>query len=237
MGHPLRIHHPGLIYHVINRGNNRQVIFLEKDDFRDYLNLLTHYKKKYAFNLFAYCLMTNHVHLMIQVTNDHTISKIMQSITIAHTKRYHFKYQVSGHVWQGRFKSPIVGGDDHVMRVMQYIEQNPVRARMVERLDEYQWSSYKLNIRLKESKMIDRDKNEMFQRLGENDRQRSKVYKENSHEYLEIKDLHRMQKAFVSKAGYMSDKFKNQIEAMLPKKRKRGRPRKKQKSCKLLLFR
>ncbi len=91
---------PGLVYHVINRGNNRQAIFLEDEDYEKYLGLIYRYKGLFNFKLFAFCLMTNHVHLLIQVGEKKTISQIMQSLTNAHTRHYNFKYQTSGHVWQ-----------------------------------------------------------------------------------------------------------------------------------------
>lgn len=131
MGRDARVCQTGLTYHVINRGNNREVIFVEEEDYTHYLNTVQRYKKKYGFKLFAFCLMTNHVHMLIKVEGDVSISRIMQSITIAHTRFYNYKYQRSGHVWQGRFMSPIVSEDDHLLTVMRYIEQNPLRARMV----------------------------------------------------------------------------------------------------------
>lgn len=160
MGRYARIVYPGLTYHVINRGNNRDVIFAEEEDYYQYLNTIERYKKKYEFKLFAYCLMTNHVHLLIKVSDKANISRVMQSLTIAHTRFYNFKYRRCGHVWQGRFMSPIVSEDGHLLMVMRYIEQNPVRAKMVQRAEDYRWSSYKLNVRLEDSKLIDRNANE-----------------------------------------------------------------------------
>ena len=86
MGRYARINYPNLIYHVINRGNNREIIFAEDEDYQHYLNTIQRYKKKYHFKLYAYCLMTNHVHLLIQVSKEGSISKIMQSVTVAQEK-------------------------------------------------------------------------------------------------------------------------------------------------------
>ena len=159
MGRDARLNYSGLVYHVVNRGNDRQVIFAEPEDYRHYLNTIQRYKKKYRFQLFAYCLMTNHVHLLIKTSESGSISRIMQSITVAHTRRYNFKYRRCGHVWQGRFHSPIVSEDGHMLTVMQYIEQNPLRARMVRDVVDYHWSSYGLNVRIRESVLIDRKDN------------------------------------------------------------------------------
>ena len=76
MGRTARINQPGLIYHVINRGNNRDVIFAEEGDYQHYLNTIQRYKKKYEFKLFAYCLMTNHIHMLIKTSEGGTISRI-----------------------------------------------------------------------------------------------------------------------------------------------------------------
>ena len=91
MGRYPRITYPHLNYHVINRGNNRDVVFVEPEDYRHYLNTIQRYKKKYGFKLYAYCLMTNHVHLLIKVGEAGSISRIMQSITVAHTRYYNFR--------------------------------------------------------------------------------------------------------------------------------------------------
>ncbi|MBF0484352.1 MAG: transposase [Candidatus Omnitrophica bacterium] len=220
-----RITRAGLIYHVINRGNNRQPVFLEDDDFRKYLGILYRFKKQYQFKLFAYCLMTNHVHLLIQVGEKKTISQIMQSITVAHTRHYHFKYQSSGHVWQGRFNSPIVSDDEYLLNVMKYIEQNPLRARMVKNIGEYLWSSYRLNALAVQCKMIDRQDNKVYQKLGETDDIRREQYIRLMKRGIAEQDLEDIR--FSVKTGsYISEKFKVKIEQMMAKKRGRGRPRK-----------
>lgn len=122
MAYPLRIHSPDLIYHILNRGNNRQAVFLKDDDYRHYLDILKRYKEKFNFKIFAYCLMTNHVHILLQSSAKASISKVMQAITIAHTRHYHYVYNCSGHLWQGRFKSPLVSDDEYLLAVMRYIE-------------------------------------------------------------------------------------------------------------------
>ena len=100
MPRPIRIHLPDLIYHVLNRGNNRQVTFIEEQDYLHYLEILKKYKEKFQFKIFAYCLMTNHIHLVVKTSLAGTISEIMKAITIAHTRHYHYRYRTSGHIWQ-----------------------------------------------------------------------------------------------------------------------------------------
>jgi putative transposase len=81
--------------------------------------------------------------LLLRPTGDATISRIMQSLLVSHTQRYHRHYQSGGHVWQGRFKSPVIQNDEHLLTELRHIEANPLRARLVERADEYPWSSYR----------------------------------------------------------------------------------------------
>jgi putative transposase len=162
MPRPLRIHLPDLIFHVLNRGNNRQVVFAEEQDYLHYLEILKRYKEKFNFKIFAYCLMTNHIHLLIKTSSGGTISQIMKAMTIAHTRHYHFKYNSSGHIWQGRFKSPIVSDDEYLLILMRYIEQNPVRAGMVDHPEKYLYSSYHINIKIEKDNLVDKEENPVF---------------------------------------------------------------------------
>src|SRR5580698_271852 len=144
MPRPLRPIQDGLIYHVINRGNNRQPVFLKKGDFEAFLNALAELKDRKPFELYGYCLLNNHFHLLIR-PKESSISRIMQSLLVSHTQRYHKHHRSGGHVWQGRFKSPVVQNDEHLLTVLRYVEANPLRARLVSLADEYPWSSYRFH--------------------------------------------------------------------------------------------
>ena len=139
---PLRAVEADLIYHVINRGNNRQPVFRKKGDFEAFLAALAELKQRKPFALYGYCLLGNHFHLLIRPAET-SISRIMQSLLVSHTQRYHRNHRSGGHVWQGRFKSPVIQDDEHLLTVLRYIEANPLRAGIVERADEYSWSSYR----------------------------------------------------------------------------------------------
>src|SRR5262249_13420791 len=132
----------GLVYHALNRGNNREKVFFESGDYLAFLDSLRKTKERYPFRLFAYCLMTNHYHLVLQPEPGQSISRILLSLTVAHTWHYHRRCRTSGHVWQGRFKSPVIQDDGHLLTVLRYVESNPLRARMVSDLAAYPWSSY-----------------------------------------------------------------------------------------------
>jgi putative transposase len=132
----------GLLYHALNRGNNRAPVFFGPDDFRTFRHALGQTQRRYPFRLYGYCLMTNHFHLLLSPEPGQSVSRILQSLTVAHTWRCHRARATSGHVWQGRFKSPLVQHDDHALPVLRYVEANPLRAGMVRDLADYPWSSY-----------------------------------------------------------------------------------------------
>ncbi|KAB3531119.1 transposase [Alkaliphilus serpentinus] len=134
------------IYHVILRGVNRQNIFEEDRDCKKLLEILKYYKTISKFELYGYCLMDNHIHLLIKET-DESISKIIQRISSSYVNWYNQKYERCGHLFQERFKSEAVEYDNYFITVLRYIHQNPVKALIVNKVDEYLWSSYDEYIR------------------------------------------------------------------------------------------
>lgn len=226
--YPLRIHLPDLIYHVLNRGNNREIIFAEEKDYLHYLEILKKYKDKFQFKVFAYCLMTNHIHLILQTSEKASISKIMQAVTIAHTRHYHYTYRSSGHVWQGRFKSPLVSSDDYLLAAMRYVEQNPLRAGIVDHLNKYPWSSFAVNAAIKQDSLVDKTENPVYLNLGNTDKERSEAYYDIATSVLGEDTLKGIRRTLTGKDHYISDKFQEQIKEKLALKqrRPRGRPRK-----------
>lgn len=155
MPRPLRPIEDGLIYHVINRGNNRQAVFLKKGDFEAFIRSLAELKERKPFALYGYCLLSNHFHLLVR-PRDVSISRIMQSLLVSHTQRYHQHHRSGGHVWQGRFKSPVIQNDEHLLTVLRYIEANPLRAGIVDRADDYPWSSYRAHGLGEANELLDR---------------------------------------------------------------------------------
>jgi REP element-mobilizing transposase RayT len=156
MARPLRMEFPGAFYHIIVRGNQRQDIFVEDQDRVEYLRRLKHYKKECGFILYAFVLMTNHVHLLIETRNN-PISKIMQLINLTYTQYFNKKYGKVGHLFQGRYKSFLCDRDEYLLSLVRYIHLNPVRAKLVKEPQEYRWSSY--NSYLTEAKdLIDTDR-------------------------------------------------------------------------------
>lgn len=129
------------IYHVILRGINKQVIFEDDEDRSNFLECLQHYKKSCQFKIYGYCLMDNHIHLLLK-ESEHDLSIIMKRIGIRYVSWYNRKYNRCGHLFQDRFKSEIVEDDGYLLGVLRYIHQNPLRAGLVQSLDSFKVSSY-----------------------------------------------------------------------------------------------
>lgn len=130
-------------YHIIQRGNQKQNTFLENADFEKYLQILLHYKIKYGFKLYAFCLMPNHIHLIIELKKINDLSKIMQGVSLTYVLWFNKKYGKVGHLWQGRFKNMIIQKDRYLIDCLNYIEYNPIRAKLISSPLEYMWSSWK----------------------------------------------------------------------------------------------
>ena len=142
MARPWRIQFSEAVYHIVSRGNNKQAIFLDDDDRRDFLELLAQASERFQLKIFAFCLMTNHFHLFLH-TAEANLSKAMQWLNTTYTVRFHLRHHRSGHFLQGRFKSVLVTDEDHWKMLSYYVHLNPVRAGLVENPREYEWSSYR----------------------------------------------------------------------------------------------
>ncbi|MBF8280723.1 MAG: Transposase-like protein [Candidatus Magasanikbacteria bacterium] len=152
-----RILIPDGVYHVINRGNQRQPIFHSDDDYFFYRDLLFKAKNKYGIKIFHYVLMPNHIHLLIKPEGMENLSKFMQGLTIAHTRHFNAKYGKVGHAWQSRFRSILIDSESYMLQCGRYIELNPVRARIVTHPAEYRWSSFAHYASLVFDPMVDLD--------------------------------------------------------------------------------
>ena len=165
------------VYHVLTRGNNRQDVFEDEEDFRKYLELLLRYKEKCQFKLYHYALMTNHVHLVIEPSEGGgSLSEIMKGINLAYVQHYKRKYIHTGHFWQDRYKSIIISKDDYLLACGSYVELNPVRAKIVEDPKEYTWSSYRVYAYGKRDMLV--DEHPVYLQLSEDEGERKRKYRE-----------------------------------------------------------
>ncbi|MGI6308202.1 MAG: REP-associated tyrosine transposase [Dethiobacteria bacterium] len=130
------------IYHVLLRGINRQTIFEDKEDAGKFMQTLGACQEKSGFKLYAYCLMGNHVHLLIKEEKE-DLSIVMQRIGASYVYWYNQKYERCGHLFQGRYKSEVVEDDRYFLAVLRYIHKNPVKAGLSNEMADYPWSSYR----------------------------------------------------------------------------------------------
>lgn len=141
MARPLRIEFPGAVYHVTSRGNARADIFDDHNDRQLFLSILGQTVKRFNWLCHAYCLMDNHYHLLIE-TPEGNLSAGMRHLNGVYTQAHNRKHCKDGHVFKGRFKAVLVEKESHLLELCRYVVLNPVRAHMVERTEQYHWSSY-----------------------------------------------------------------------------------------------
>jgi putative transposase len=130
-----------MCYHVINRGNARQAVFHKEGDYEAFVKLMTDAHERLPMRVIAYCLMPNHFHFVLWPHGDGDLSRWMQWLMTAHVRRYHRHYGTDGHVWQDRFKAFPIQQDEHLLTVIRYVERNPLRADLVQRAEDWRWSS------------------------------------------------------------------------------------------------
>ena len=141
MTRPLRIEYPGAVYHVTSRGNERKQIFKDDKDREIFLITLHNVTLRYNWLCHAYCLMDNHYHLLIE-TPDGNLSLGMRQLNGVFTQRFNNRHKRAGHLFQGRFKGILIQKESHLLEVCRYVVLNPLRARIVENLAQWKWSSY-----------------------------------------------------------------------------------------------
>ncbi len=219
---------PFVPHHVIHRGNNRQVIFAEAEDFRYYLSCLRWAKTLYSCRLYAYALMTNHVHLLLEPAGGKELGWLMKRVAGRYTRYMNRKYGRTGTLWEGRFRSALVEGERYLLAVSRYIELNPVRAQMVGHPREYPWSSYSTHAQGKPDGLLDFDP--WYESLGEAEAEWGKAYEawvEGSIPEGEWEGI----REGIRRSGLVGgERFQEQISALLGRvveNRGPGRPRRK----------
>ena len=223
------------VYHVLTRGNNRQDVFEDEEDFRKYLDLLLGYKEKYQFKVYHYVLMTNHVHLVIEPSEGGgSLSEIMKGINLVYARHYKRKYSHTGHFWQDRYKSIIISKDEYLLACGSYVELNPVRAKMVEDPKDYTWSSYRAYAYEKRDVLV--DEHSVYQQLSGDEGERRRKYREFVRGMLKEREVMKGEmdrrivygnKSFVQEmtAAYkISEKIKPKGRQMGWRKNKENRP-------------
>ena len=142
MARPLRLEFEGALYHITSRGNARESIFLDNGDRARFLEILGDVVDRFGWICHAYCLMTNHYHLLIE-TPDADLSRGMHLLNGVYTQWFNHRYDRVGHLFQGRFKAILVEKDTHLLELVRYVVLNPIRAKTVRNVRDWPWSSYR----------------------------------------------------------------------------------------------
>jgi putative transposase len=140
MGRALRIEYEGAVYHVTNRGNGQESIYREEADWKAFLGIMSDVVSEFGWRIYTYCLMGNHYHLLLE-TPQPNLSQGMKELDQQYTRRYNWRYEHSGHVFQGRYWSGLVLNDNYLIDAASYLLLNPVRAQLVHSPEEWRWSS------------------------------------------------------------------------------------------------
>ena len=131
----------GYAHHIIQRGNNRQPVFLTTADFQTFLDFLVRNARAFGVDIHSYVLMDNHFHLLVTPQNDDGVPRMMQALGRAYVRYFNDAHQRSGTLWEGRYKSTVIQSERYLMACMAYIDLNPMRAGMVAQAQDYPWSS------------------------------------------------------------------------------------------------
>jgi REP element-mobilizing transposase RayT len=157
MGRPKRISFPGAIYHICVHGNNSQIIFRDDHDCHRFLELLRLNKQRYGFFIHAYILLPNHFHLVIQITDQASISKIMQILNTAYSRYFNKRYEQKGHLLENRFLSNLVSRDKYLLELTRYVHLNPIRLGIANSPQDYKWSSFQVYMGSLQDSLVDKE--------------------------------------------------------------------------------
>ena len=169
----------GTPYHILNRGNNRQAIFFNDEDYAFFLDVMSQAKQKYSCRIYSYVLMTNHFHLLAATdAKGEDLAKFMKHVSQRHGQYINRLQKRSGTLFEGRFKSSAVSTDQYMLACNRYIEMNPVRAGIVEKPEEYRYSSYRAKIGMGSGVSSILDADPCYLGLGDTDKQRQQKYRD-----------------------------------------------------------
>ncbi len=143
MSRPLRIEYPGAVYHVMNRGLDRQNVFVERNDYQAFFKTVSEAHDLWGIEVFAYCLMPNHYHLCLR-TPQGNLSRVMRHVDGLYTQRFNRSHERDGSLFRGRYKAIVVDADEYLIAVVRYIHLNPVGAKLASQPEEYSWSSHEV---------------------------------------------------------------------------------------------
>ena len=168
---------PGMPHHIVQRGHNRNAVFIEDSDYHYYLDNLAECKMELGLEVYSYCLMTNHVHLIVRANEDlGDIGQLMKRLAGRQTRYVNKKERRTGSLWEGRYKISPIQTDQYLLQCCRYVELNPVKACMVRVPEAYPWSSYSAKIGIVDSHCLDFDP--CYLGLSADDKCRQNLYKQ-----------------------------------------------------------
>jgi len=214
-----RIEYEGAFYHVITRGNQRRKVFRDDNDFQKYISLLAYYKEGYKYSLYAYALMNNHVHLLIE-THRIPLSKIFQGINQSYTMYFNRKYKTVGHLFQGRYKAILCDRNAYLISLVKYIHLNPVRAKIAKAAGEYRWSSQGSYEKQKDNEIVDTEK--VLRMFSEDKTRARKLYRAYIDDGIEVKkeDIYKTVSQRILGEEHFIDKVMEKVDERFENKRK-----------------
>jgi putative transposase len=203
---------PDQAQHVIQRGNNRQLVFAADDDYQFFLDCLKDAAERHGCATHAYVLMTNHVHLLTTAQNESSLPKMLQSVGRRYVQYFNYTYRRTGTLWEGRYRATLIDSDPYLLICSRYIELNPVRANLVRDPSEYPWSSYHGNAAGKEDLLL--IPHPLYNALGRSLEERQAAYRGLFRVHLDEKTLAELREA-TNKAWVLGNgRFKEETQAL-----------------------
>ena len=220
---------PNYPHHVVQRGHNKQVVFAEEADFRFYLRTLEEFKDLYGVKVYGFCLMTNHIHLILQPGEAIAgLGQLMKRLAGRQTRFVNWQESRTGTLWEGRYRSSPIETDAYLLACCRYVELNPVRAGMTDDPAAYPWSSYQ-----RHAGIVNRfgwlDIDPCYEALGISDDERATHYREFVRSAIPVGEWELLREALQRGQLTGTERFVGEVEAIIGRRienRKRGRPRK-----------
>ncbi|MNJ99602.1 Transposase IS200 like protein [compost metagenome] len=216
---------PNQPHHIIQRGNDRQLVFRDTADYLEFLARLREAAKQFKVAVHAYVLMPDHLHLLATPVDQDGLSRMMQWLGRYYVPYYNRKYERSGTLWQGRYKATVVDAERYLMTCCRYIETNPVRGGLVAAAGDYPWSSYQHHIGLKSDPII--TDHPLYWALGNTPFEREAAYKASIEQGLSAVEIAAVSDATLKGWALGSEQYKLSLEKQTQRRIrqvKRGRP-------------
>jgi putative transposase len=216
---------PHYSHHVVQRGHNRQRVFVRDDDFHRYLSALAKFKTEFGVKVYAWCLMTNHVHLLLASQDEFGLARLMKRLAGRQTRFYNTRAHRTGTLWESRYKSSVVESEYYLLACCRYIELNPVRAGMVDAAEEYPWSSVRARLGLEVAAYLDMEPS--YLSIGADEKSRWANYRRFLNENVSPEEWERIRNAPPKGNLTGSDAFIEHVADLTGRSvepRPRGRP-------------